>query len=334
MGVPSVRPSNTPDQISGASASSRCVVSLDCPGSAPLEVGKEVRDRQLQPGRAAVDDAQVAGAVAHAGGGHAEQLAEGVACHAVNYSGPPPMAPGWSGRGGNGKVMLMGGHLPAADRVVTDGGRTCEGRSPWRCCSAVPPRPDPRRTAGPTRRRGSACLTGPGTCRRGRPRRRSPRSSRRSSDGRFDYLAAHLLDPAFVDGRVADRARRIEPEAEAELTRLRDAQLQRRGRSRTGGACRSSRRRSGPPSPGWRTTGPWGRSWPTSVPSWRRTWSRSRTSGGSCARGAFADAEAASKATLPDVKDRAVFFRKVGDRWFIENRQAEEKAPAAAPTPP
>jgi hypothetical protein len=34
-----------------------------------------------------------------------------------------------------------------------------------------------------------------------------------------------------------------------------------------------------------------------------------------------------AKVGLPDVKDRAVFFKKIGDRWYIENRQTDEKAP-------
>src|SRR5205823_3392154 len=44
-------------------------------------VGQEVVHAQGQAGGAAVDDAEVAGAVADARGGDAEQLAEGVAWH-------------------------------------------------------------------------------------------------------------------------------------------------------------------------------------------------------------------------------------------------------------
>jgi hypothetical protein len=43
---------------------------------------------------------------------------------------------------------------------------------------------------------------------------------------RLDYLAAHLLDPAFVDAKVADRARRAEEAVERELRLLRDIQRQ------------------------------------------------------------------------------------------------------------
>ena len=41
----------------------------------------------------------------------------------------------------------------------------------------------------------------------------------------FSYLVAHLLDPAFVDARIADRAKQAEPAVEANLAALRDFQL-------------------------------------------------------------------------------------------------------------
>src|SRR5207248_2964423 len=54
---------------------------LRLPRAPPAQVGQQVLDAQRQARRAAVDDDQVAGAVADAGGGDAEQLAEGVAWH-------------------------------------------------------------------------------------------------------------------------------------------------------------------------------------------------------------------------------------------------------------
>src|SRR5438874_12766817 len=35
--------------------------------------------------------------------------------------------------------------------------------------------------------------------------------------GRYDYLAAHLPAPTFVEGRIDERAKQIEPAAEADL---------------------------------------------------------------------------------------------------------------------
>ena len=49
--------------------------------------------------------------------------------------------------------------------------------------------------------------------------------------GRFDYLAAHLLEPAFIDAKVGERARRVEGDVEREFRRLRDVQRQDRGLS-------------------------------------------------------------------------------------------------------
>src|SRR5437879_831254 len=40
--------------------------------------------------------------------------------------------------------------------------------------------------------------------------------------GDFLYLVAHLLEPEFIDARMADRTRQFEGPVEAELLRLRD----------------------------------------------------------------------------------------------------------------
>src|SRR5262249_60990261 len=40
--------------------------------------------------------------------------------------------------------------------------------------------------------------------------------------------------------------------------------------------------------------------------------------------GTFTDEpDGSAKGVHPDVKDRAVFFKKIGERWFLENRQEE-----------
>src|SRR5262249_11321128 len=54
---------------------------LGLAGAAAAQVGQQVLDRQRQPRRAAVDDGEVAGTVADAGRGDAEQLAERIAGH-------------------------------------------------------------------------------------------------------------------------------------------------------------------------------------------------------------------------------------------------------------
>ncbi len=155
----------------------------------------------------------------------------------------------------------------------------------------------------------------------------------------FAYLAAHLLDPAFVDARVeamsAGPSNPYRKAAEAELIRLRDIQ----------------------------------RKNPDAVPAARRVPEDAKQFDdrlGAEARGlAFAqltrlmkdkfadDPEVlkdlrrfarggtfpdpgapgdAVRVELPDVKDRALFLKRAGGRWYVENKQADEKAAPPAET--
>src|SRR5438046_1698080 len=51
------------------------------------------------------------------------------------------------------------------------------------------------------------------------------RSAIEAADKReYTYLLAHLMDPQFVDARLADRAKQLEPLVEVELARLREYQ--------------------------------------------------------------------------------------------------------------
>lgn len=147
--------------------------------------------------------------------------------------------------------------------------------------------------------------------------------------GRTDYLLAHLMDPGFVDDRVANRARVLAPAVELDLLRLRDSQ----------------------------------RASPVAVPDAERVpddplafqamalqtantravqqvTADVRTHLGSdpevlrelrrfFREGTFEDGDTSARVTLPDVKGRAVYFKKLGERWFMENRQVDEKTPAA-----
>ena len=45
--------------------------------------------------------------------------------------------------------------------------------------------------------------------------------------------------------------------------------------------------------------------------------------------GTFADEPGGARASHPDVKDRALYLKKIGDRWFLESRQ--EDTPAKGP---
>lgn len=143
----------------------------------------------------------------------------------------------------------------------------------------------------------------------------------------FPYLVAHLLDPAFVDTRLTERAKQFEGDVAAEFARLRDAQ------QKNPGAVSADARIPVEPAQ-FRaavTAETRARAFkqlvrdvqdkltddPEAIKELRRFFRQ----------GAFSDGDAAVRVGLPDVKDRAVFLRKVGDRWFVENRQVDDKAP-------
>ena len=89
MEVPSVLPSKTPDQISGTSSSCALRDDLRLSRPAAAQIGQQIVDAQRQAGRTAVDDGDIAGAMADAGGGDAKQFAEGVAWHGIIVTDSP-----------------------------------------------------------------------------------------------------------------------------------------------------------------------------------------------------------------------------------------------------
>lgn len=145
--------------------------------------------------------------------------------------------------------------------------------------------------------------------------------------GEVSYLVAHLLDPAFVDGRVEDRARQYEPAVEAGLVKKRDAQRQDpagvrdedrvpdepdKFRARVAADARAAAFAQLVRDVGEKLADD-----PEVLKDLRR-FNR---------QGTFPEAPAeTAKVGLPEVRDRAVFLKKVGDRWYVENRQSEEKA--------
>ena len=148
--------------------------------------------------------------------------------------------------------------------------------------------------------------------------------------GDTNYLVAHLLDPSFVDSRIAERFRQFEPVVMDELTRLREYQ-----RNHPDDTPSSARL-------------------PDELPKFQaRVAEEARVRAFSqlsrdvreklvddpevlkdlrrfYRSGTFPEAgDNSAKVGLPDVKDRAVFLKKIGDRWYIENRQTEDKVPEA-----
>jgi hypothetical protein len=143
--------------------------------------------------------------------------------------------------------------------------------------------------------------------------------------GDYAYLAAHLLEPKFVEEAVVERARLFEAAAERELAQLRDfqranpekvavenrvpldpkafrAMATERARDRAFKQLQGDIARKLADDP-------------QAIKEMRRI----------LRDGAFADTGDSAAATHPEVKGRALLFKKFSDRWFLENRQEEQK---------
>ena len=142
--------------------------------------------------------------------------------------------------------------------------------------------------------------------------------------GDYKYLVAQLMEPKFVDGAVAERAKATAARAELDLARLRNYQLANRGRIDPEDRLPTDRQafqslvaakaqdlafqqlvRDVSQKLGED---------PQTLRDFRRI----------LAGGAITEGDPAA-ATHPDLKGRTLYLRKVGDRWFLENRQGEEK---------
>lgn len=137
------------------------------------------------------------------------------------------------------------------------------------------------------------------------------------SRDRFDYLAAHLLDPASIDARMAttqayfERVTGEQIVATAAGAALRAADLELRVREL---ATRANFQN---------LTGQIGRKIADEPDNLRDLKRFAR-------EGQFQVAGETATVTIKDVKDKALYFKKVGNRWFMENRKED----AAAPPPP
>jgi hypothetical protein len=131
---------------------------------------------------------------------------------------------------------------------------------------------------------------------------------------RYDYLIAHLLDPEWVDGRIAanrgyfDRVAGEQIVSTAAGAALRGAELDARVREVSTRfnfqrLTADVRRKLADE--------------PDNVKDLRRF----------LRDGQFVVAGETATGTLKDVKDRALYFKKVGPRWFLENRRDEATTP-------
>ncbi len=144
--------------------------------------------------------------------------------------------------------------------------------------------------------------------------------------GRTDYLAAHLIDPKFIDTRVAGRSRALERQVAEDLRALREAQVQ-----NPAGTPREERVPADPTGFDAAVKGEAARRAFRLVardirgtldenPDYLKELRRFAR------EGQITDAGDTASATLRTEKDRQVFFRKAGNRWYVEDRKQPEPA--------
>ncbi|HEX3148510.1 MAG TPA: hypothetical protein VHR66_10525 [Gemmataceae bacterium] len=133
---------------------------------------------------------------------------------------------------------------------------------------------------------------------------------------RYDYLAAHLLDPAMIDARLATNQAYFERVSGEQIVStaagaaLRPADLEIRVREV---ATRANFQN---------LTAQIGRKMVDEPDNFRDLKRFAR-------EGQFQVAGETATVTIKDVKDKALYFKKVGNRWFMDNRKED-----AAPSPP
>jgi hypothetical protein len=159
----------------------------------------------------------------------------------------------------------------------------------------------------------------------GTPKETLASTVRALEKGRIEYVAAHLLDPVFVDAKVSERAKTLEESVDRELRVLREKQ---RGsppgvdRVPLDPAGLAARVQAEAKQRAFRLVTQDMRSLLAENPDHLRDLQRFLRAG------EIAESGDTAKATLRDVKDRSVFFRRDGLRWFVLD-QKQEPGPAA-----
>ncbi len=145
---------------------------------------------------------------------------------------------------------------------------------------------------------------------------------------RHEYVVAHIMDPAVVDGLVAERARRLEPEVEKELAT-------RRADQRRNPAVTAAELLPVNPSEFAERVKAEAekRAFQSVVQSVRDNLGESpenvRLLAKFAREGTIAENGAAATVTLPDVKGKQVYLKQAGNRWHVEDRQTEDFKPKA-----
>lgn len=142
-------------------------------------------------------------------------------------------------------------------------------------------------------------------------------------DADIPYLVAHIMDPKFVDGAVADRQKQLVPAVEGELAQLRDFQ-----RANPDKVAPENRV---PLDPALFRAAAAEKARDRAFKQLVRDVTAKLVEDAETLKalrrlyreGSFTEGDPAS-VSHPDIKNRALFFKKLGDRWVLENRQVEE----------
>lgn len=137
------------------------------------------------------------------------------------------------------------------------------------------------------------------------------------------YLLAHLVDPRFVDSRLSDRAKQYEADVELRLSRLRDLQIRNREAYRPEERIPTDRAKflalivEESRKEGFKQLARDVAQKVLDDPESFRDMRKLLLSG------KFEETPTGVKVTHADVKFRALYLQRIGDRWFLENRQEE-----------
>jgi hypothetical protein len=146
--------------------------------------------------------------------------------------------------------------------------------------------------------------------------------------GRIDYLAAHLIDPAFIDQKVTERAQSLEREVAADLRVLREAQARNpvaapredRVPADPKGFDEAVRREAARRA--FRLVAQDIRGTLDENPDHLRDLRRVLR------EGPITDAGDTASAAVRGAGDRQVFFRRADNRWYVRDRKRPEPEPA------
>lgn len=151
--------------------------------------------------------------------------------------------------------------------------------------------------------------------------------------GRYDYLAAHLMEPGYVDAESVSRGKAYAADVEADL------RLRRQRESQIGSDVPKEKRVPHEPSQLALLVAS-----ESQVRGFQRFVADIREKSNDdpgqlkdlrrfARDGTIEESGDTAKVSLRDIKDRAVYLKKIGQRWFVENRQFEEKASPATTNP-